>query len=116
MRRGTTYFLMLWMAVLTLWTGFLALSMMGRAPVSPAYAKTTLDVNDPVTVRWEATLDGRIQQIVPPTTMPLWEYVQAGNQSTGDRLEAFELAFESDLHAKDPTFHHTHELIDGRRW
>lgn len=67
----------------------------------------------PVIVHWQ-TLDGT--EVKPPEVMPLWQYVEPGDTKNAEDLLALKLAFESDLEAKDPTFHKTHELIDGKQW
>lgn len=117
MKRGLLVFLCAWMVFLTVWTGLLAIAVYDREPSSvAAAAPAALDVRDPITVRWETTVDGKVEEVAPPQTMPLWQYVQGEDRSTEGRLDAFEAAFEQDLHHEDPTFHRTHELIDGRTW
>ncbi len=106
-----------WMAVLTAWTLMLSVGVFDRAPASVAYADSAaLDVRDLVVVRYETYSDGQLQEVLPPTSMPLWQYVQGGDAAVEDRLERFQRAFEADLHNRDDSFHLTHELIDGKEW
>ncbi len=112
------WLLFVWMTLLTVWMVFLSVGAFDRAPASVAYAESSrrLDVRDPVVVRFETYSGGERQELMPPQTMPLWEYVQGGDSAVQDRLEEFEKAFEKDLHKKDRSFHLTHELIDGKEW
>jgi hypothetical protein len=118
MKRGLVWFLMAWMMMLTVWTGVLAVAVLDRDPASVAFARSDLlDVRDRVVVRWETppgTTAG--SEVLPPRTMPLWQYVESGPKATDERLAAFERAFERDLASGDSTFHETHEIIDGRDW
>lgn len=117
MKRGLLTFLCSWMVLLTVWTGVLGIAVYEREPASAAYAKpATLDVRDPITVRWETTVGGTRVEAAAPQTMPIWQYVEDRDNTNEARLDAFEAAFESDLHAKDPKFHLTHELIDRKKW
>jgi hypothetical protein len=105
------------MTVLTVWTALLSAGFFEPAPVAVAYADSRLlDVRDPVVVRCEAVAGGENQELMPPQTMQLWEYVEGGDSAVKRRLDAFEQAFEADLHNHDKTFHMTHELIDGKQW
>ena len=52
-------------------------------------------------------------EVSAPETMPLWQYVEARR---GGKDMALRWAIESDLHNGDPTFHLTHEEIDGKTW
>lgn len=79
-------------------------------PTNPALV---LDSHTPIVVRTE---DASGTQVMPPVTMPLWRYVQEEAAMPSAEMDAFQFAFEADLHRKDPTFHRTHELIDGRTW
>lgn len=72
-----------------------------------------LDVRTPIVVRYE-TVDG--EEIRPPETMPLWQYVQSADYTNRFMLADFKAAFESDLHAHDNTWQMTHELIDGHKF
>jgi hypothetical protein len=117
MKRGTTYILVVWMALLTGWTAFLGFEMLDRVPSSVAIARpAALDVNDPIQVRYEAKVDGETHAILIPESVPIWRYVEGRDNANAARLEALEQALESDLHRGDGTFHRTHELIDGKTW
>jgi hypothetical protein len=118
LKRSLVWVLLVWMTLLTVWMVFLSVGAFDRAPASVAYAESSrrLDVRDPVVGRFETYSQGQRQEIMQPRTMPLWEYVQGGDRAVQDRLDAFEKAFEKDLHTKDTSFHLTHELIDGKEW
>jgi len=106
-----------WMALLTVWTVMLSVGAFDRPPVSVAYADSRqIDVRDPVLVRYETYSGGELHEMLPPKSMPLWQYVQGGDDAVEDRLESLERALEADLHNKDTEFHLTHELIDGKEW
>lgn len=77
------------------------------------HAAEPLDVNDRIIVRWEYP-DGT--EAMPPENVALWEYVWLPVEEGRADEQAFRSAFERDLHAGDPTFHLTHETIDGKEW
>lgn len=83
------------------------------ATAAPASTQTLDTVATLVVVRHE-TADGI--EIAPPETMQLWEYVEKRDADNARRLVELEAAIEADLHAQDPTFHQTHEHIDGKKW
>jgi hypothetical protein len=70
---------------------------------------TPLDSTQPVVVHYEH--GGVVASRA--TTMPLWRYVEVRRGGEDTILRA---AIEADLHAKDATFHRTHEVIDGKAW
>ena len=87
-----------------------------EADVSEAvaiHAAEPLDCNDLIIRRWE-TPDG--VEVLPPELTPLWQYVQEPDFSNAFNESDFRSAFERDLHNGDPTFHLTHEVIDGKEW
>ncbi len=117
MSRRFTVFMFGWMVVLTAWTAVLTMGVSDRVPEAVASVESPmLDVSDPVLIRWETGADAYRQEVLPPRSMPLWQYVQQGTQGTEEHLSAFEAAFEQDLHNGDSRFHLTHEVIDGKTW
>lgn len=117
MKRGLTWVLVMWMSVLTVWTAMLSVGALQRTPpVATAHAESgMLDVRDPVLVRFETGGDNPVA-LAPPTSMPLWQYVEGGDDEIERRLSQLEAAIEKDLHEGDESFHATHELIDGKEW
>lgn len=97
---------------ITLALVFGVLSATGAMPRGNA-AAAAIDVKTPVIVRYE-TPDG--QQIRPPETMPLWQYVQGADNTNRFALADFKAAFENDVHAGDGKWENTHELIDGHEF
>ena len=92
---------------------FLLVALLFRGTTPPAPVALTLTSETPITVFFKAP-DG--SNVLPPRTMPLWQYVDVPRASTEASLTSFMAEFEADLHRHDPTFHLTHEFIDGKVW
>lgn len=71
-----------------------------------------LTTQTPVIQQWLDPTTG--ERVIPDKLTTIGE-LTAGKASAVELLH-FEIAFENDLHAKDITFHRTHEVIDGKRW
>lgn len=72
--------------------------------------RVVLDYHTPMVVRYETAAGSAVRA---PRLTTLGEYIELSDQ-TEDR--ALRSAIEKDLHAGDPTFHLTHETIDGKEW
>jgi len=81
--------------------------------IAPIFTSKTLSSTDLIVVHTE---DASGNVVMPPKTMHLWEYVEGGDRANKAEMTAFLAALEADLHAKDTTFHQTHEFIDGKKW
>jgi len=76
--------------------------------------KFPLSTETPVVQKW---LDPETRErIIPDERTTLGMLIFEPDFAHQAELNSFELAFEFDLAKNDPTFHLTHEFIDGKRW
>ena len=79
----------------------------------PAVASSplVLDSHTPMVVRTEDTSGAAV---LPPQRVELQKYIDSGDAANRAQLTDLEFALEADIHAHDPKFTRTHNLIDGK--
>jgi len=95
------------LAALVVFLGWMLVRMDARLSALENKPLTNLSL---IEVHYQSS-DGA--DVSAPETMPVWQYVEA---QRGGKDMALRWAIESDLHNGDPTFHLTHEEIDGKTW
>jgi hypothetical protein len=88
----------------------LALSLAVSRP-AVASSPLVLDSHTPMVVRTEDTSGAAV---LPPRRVEIQKYIDTGDAATRAELTDLEFALEADIHAHDPKFTRTHDLIDGK--